>query len=103
MTIAFHRAIPVFRSHSLEKARALPGDVLGCKVDGQHRCEPEAVALMRGSRDGLTVYLGGDHGAGTPGAVAFVCRELNVKKYGYNPPSPSRPRGRPHETALLNA
>jgi ribosomal-protein-alanine N-acetyltransferase len=94
MTIAFHRAIPIFRIFSLEKAREFYVDFLGFKVDWEHRFEPEAPALVQVSRDGLTFYLSEHHGDGTPGSIAYVSvtgvrelhRELNDKKYRYNRP-----------------
>ena len=94
MTIAFDRAIPIFRIFSLEKAREFYVDFLGFKVDWEHRFEPEAPAFIQVSRDGLTFYLSEHHGDGTPGSIAYVSvtgvgelhRELTDKKYRYNRP-----------------
>jgi catechol 2,3-dioxygenase-like lactoylglutathione lyase family enzyme len=126
MTVAFHRAIPVLRIFSLEKAREFYVDFPGCKVDWEHRFEPAAAAFVRVSRDGLRFNLSEHHGDGTPGSVAVVCvtgvrelpRELNDKKDRATvppcrsgngmtertaSPSLSRSRRRPHDTAPLNA
>jgi ribosomal-protein-alanine N-acetyltransferase len=94
MTIAFHRAIPIFRIFSLENAREFYVDFLGFKVDWEHRFEPDAPAFVQVSREGLTFYLSEHHGDGTPGSAAYIAvsgvrelhRELNDKKYRYNRP-----------------
>jgi ribosomal-protein-alanine N-acetyltransferase len=94
MTIAFHRAIPIFRIFPLKKAREFYVDFLGFKVDWEHRFEPEAPAPVQVSRDGLSFYLSEHHGDGTPGSIADVSatgvrelhRELSDKRYRYNRP-----------------
>jgi catechol 2,3-dioxygenase-like lactoylglutathione lyase family enzyme len=94
MTIEFERAIPIFRIFSLEKAREFYVDFLGCKVDWQHRFEPDAPVFMQVSRGDLFIYLSEHHGDGTPGSIAYVSttgvrelhRELNDKKYRHNHP-----------------
>jgi catechol 2,3-dioxygenase-like lactoylglutathione lyase family enzyme len=94
MPIEFHRAIPIFRIYSLEKAREFYVGFLGFKVDWEHRFEPDAPVFMQVSRDGLLIYLSEHHGDGTPGSIAYVTmtgvrelhRELNDKKYRHNHP-----------------
>jgi catechol 2,3-dioxygenase-like lactoylglutathione lyase family enzyme len=94
MPIEFHRAIPIFRIYSLEKAREFYVGFLGFKVDWEHRFEPDAPVFMQVSRDGLLIYLSEHHGDGTPGSIAYVTttgvrelhRELNDKKYRHNRP-----------------
>jgi catechol 2,3-dioxygenase-like lactoylglutathione lyase family enzyme len=94
MPIQFHRAIPIFRIYSLEKAREFYVGFLGFKVDWEHRFEPDAPVFMQVSRDGLSIYLSEHHGDGTPGSVAYVTmtgvrelhRELNDKNYRHNHP-----------------
>jgi catechol 2,3-dioxygenase-like lactoylglutathione lyase family enzyme len=94
MPIEFHRAIPIFRIYSLEKAREFYVGFLGFKVDWEHRFEPDAPVFMQVSRDGLPIYLSEHHGDGTPGSIAYVTmtgvrelhRELNDKKYRHNHP-----------------
>jgi hypothetical protein len=94
MTVQFDRVVPIFRIYSLEKAREFYLDFLGCKVDWEHRFEPDAPVYMRGSRAGLIVHLSEHHGDGTLGSLAYVYmtgveqlhRELNDKKYRHNRP-----------------
>jgi catechol 2,3-dioxygenase-like lactoylglutathione lyase family enzyme len=94
MPIQFHRAIPIFRIYSLEKAREFYVGFLGFNVDWEHRFEPDAPVFMQVSRDGLLIYLSEHHGDGTPGSIAYVAmtgvrdlhRELNDKKYRHNRP-----------------
>lgn len=94
MPIEFHRAIPIFRIYSLEKAREFYVGFLGFKVDWEHTFEPDAPVFMQVSRDGLLIYLSEHHGDGTPGSIAYVTmtgvrelhRELNDKKYRHNHP-----------------
>lgn len=94
MPVQFGSAIPTFRIFSLEKAREFYLDFLSCKVDWEHRFEPDAPVYMQVSRGGLILRLSEHHGDGTPGSVAYVStagvvelhRELNDKKYRYNRP-----------------
>jgi len=94
MTIAFERAIPIFRIFSLEKAREFYVDFLGCKVDWQASFEPDSPVYMHVSRGALVVHLSENHGDATPGSHAYVItngvrdlhRELNDKKYRHNRP-----------------
>jgi catechol 2,3-dioxygenase-like lactoylglutathione lyase family enzyme len=94
MAITFHRAVPIFRIYSLEKAREFYLDFLGFKVDWEHRFEADGPVFMRVSRDGLAIHLSEHHGDGTPGSIAYVYmtgvselhRELNDKKYRHNRP-----------------
>jgi catechol 2,3-dioxygenase-like lactoylglutathione lyase family enzyme len=50
MAMEFKRVVPIFRIFSLEKAREFYLDFLGCKVDWEHRFEPDAPVYMRVSR-----------------------------------------------------
>jgi catechol 2,3-dioxygenase-like lactoylglutathione lyase family enzyme len=94
MPIQLHRAIPIFRIYSLEKAREFYVDFLGFNIDWEHRFEPDAPVFMQVSRDGLLIYLSEHHGDGTPGSIAYITvngvrdlhRELNDKKYRHNRP-----------------
>jgi len=94
----FKRVVPIFRIFSLEKAREFYLDFLGCKVDWEHRFEPEAPVYMRVSRGDFVVHLSEHHGDGTPGSIAYVYmtgvadlhRELIDKKYRYNRPGLQR-------------
>jgi catechol 2,3-dioxygenase-like lactoylglutathione lyase family enzyme len=95
MAVQFQRVVPVFRIFSLEKAREFYLDFLDCKVDWEHRFEPDAPVYMQVSRDGLALRLSEHHGDGTPGSIFYVVvtgvrelhRELNEKKYRHNRPS----------------
>jgi len=90
----FKRVVPIFRIFSLEQAREFYLDFLGCKVDWEHRFEPDAPVFMRVSRGELMLHLSEHHGDGTPGSIAYVYmtgvadlhRELIEKKYRYNRP-----------------
>jgi catechol 2,3-dioxygenase-like lactoylglutathione lyase family enzyme len=90
----FKRIVPIFRIFSLEKAREFYLDFLGCKVDWEHRFEPDAPVFMRVSRGELVLHLSEHYGDGTPGSIAYVYmtgvadlhRELIEKKYRYNRP-----------------
>jgi catechol 2,3-dioxygenase-like lactoylglutathione lyase family enzyme len=98
MAIEFKRVAPIFRIYSLEKAREFYVGFLGCKVDFEHRFEPDAPVYMGVSRGDLVLHLSEHHGDGTPGSVAYVYtsgvealhRELNDKKYRHNRPGLQR-------------
>jgi catechol 2,3-dioxygenase-like lactoylglutathione lyase family enzyme len=94
MSIEFRRVVPIFRIYSLDKAREFYLGFLGCKVDWEHRFEPDAPVYMQVSRGELVLHLSEHHGDGTPGSVAYVYttgvealhRELNDRKYRHNRP-----------------
>jgi len=94
MAAVFNNVAPVFRIYSEEKAREFYLGFLGCKVDWEHRFEPEAPLYMQVSRNGLVIHLSEHHGDGTPGSVAYVYmsgvealhRELNYKNHRHNRP-----------------
>ncbi len=94
MPVEFHAVIPTFRIFSLEKALEFYVGFLGCKVDWEHRFEPDAPVFMQVSRGALVLYLSEHHGDGTPGSTAYVRttgvrelqRELIEKKYRHNRP-----------------
>lgn len=98
MTVAFNKAVPVFRIFSEEKAREFYLGFLGCKVDWEHRFHPDAPVYMQVSRNGLVIHLSEHHGDGTPGSHAYVYtsgvhvlhRELNEKNYRHNRPGLDR-------------
>ena len=94
MAVQFQRVVPTFRIFSLEKAREFYLGFLGCKVEWEHRFDPDAPVYMRVSRDNLVLHLSEHHGDGTPGSIAYVYttgvrelhRELNDKNYRHNRP-----------------
>jgi catechol 2,3-dioxygenase-like lactoylglutathione lyase family enzyme len=98
MAVEFKRAVPIFRIFSLEKAREFYFDFLGCKIDWEHRFEPDFPIYMQVSRGGLVFHLSEHHGDGTPGSLAYIYvsgveelhRELIGKKYRYNRPGLNR-------------
>ncbi|MBM3530501.1 MAG: VOC family protein [Alphaproteobacteria bacterium] len=98
MSIAFRRAVPVFRIYSLEKAQEFYVGFLGFKVDWENSFEPGGPVYMQVSRGDVAFHLSEHHGDGTPGSVAYVYssgvedlhRELNDKKYRHNRPGLQR-------------
>jgi catechol 2,3-dioxygenase-like lactoylglutathione lyase family enzyme len=94
MNMEFRRVVPTLRIFSLEKAREFYLDFLGCKVDWEHRFEPNAPVYMQVSRGGFAVHLSEHHGDGTPGTHVYVYmtgvealqRELIGKQYRHNRP-----------------
>ena len=98
MTVEFQKSVPVFRIFSLEKAHEFYVDFLGCKVDWQHRFDPDAPVYMQVSRGDFVLHLSEHHGDGTPGSHVYVYstgvevlhRELNAKNYRHNRPGLQR-------------
>jgi catechol 2,3-dioxygenase-like lactoylglutathione lyase family enzyme len=98
VALAFDKIVPVFRIFSLEKAHEFYVDFLGCKIDFQHRFEPDLPVYMGVSPGSLALHLSEHHGDGTPGSVVYVYmkgveafhRELNEKKYRHNRPGLQR-------------
>ena len=94
MAVEFKNVIPTFRIFSLDKAREFYIDFLGCKIDWEHRFDPDAPVYMQVSRGDLKLHLSEHHGDGTPGSLAYVImsgikdlhRELNDKNYRHNHP-----------------
>jgi catechol 2,3-dioxygenase-like lactoylglutathione lyase family enzyme len=54
------------------KARAFYVDLLGFRVDWEHRFEPGFPLYMQVSRGSVRLHLSEHHGDGTPGSVVFV-------------------------------
>lgn len=90
MTVRIHRAIPVLRIFSVEKAREFYVGFLGFGVAFEHRFDSEAPLYMAVERDGLTLHLSEHHGDACPGAalivpvenLATLHREITAKGYG---------------------
>jgi len=88
------RVTPVLRIFDEAKAREFYVDFLGCRVDWEHRFDPQAPVYMQVSRDGLAIHLSEHHGDGTPGSIVYVYmrgveelhRELKEKNYRHNHP-----------------
>jgi catechol 2,3-dioxygenase-like lactoylglutathione lyase family enzyme len=65
-------AVPILRMFDIAKAKAFYADLLGFRVDWEHRFEPGYPLYMQVSRDGVRLHLSEHHGDGTPGQVVFV-------------------------------
>ncbi len=92
--IAFEQPIPIFRIFDEEKARGFYEGFLDCRVDWEHRFEPNTPLYMQVSRGGLKLHLSEHSGDASPGGTA-VCtmkgvaafqRGLIAKNYRYNRP-----------------
>lgn len=70
--LAFKKAVPVLRMFDVAKAKAFYVDLLGFRIDWEHRFEPGYPLYMQVSRDGVRLHLSEHHGDGTPGSVVFV-------------------------------
>ena len=65
-------AVPILRMFDLAKARAFYVDLLGFRVDWEHRFEPGFPLYMQVSRDSVRLHLSEHHGDGTPGQVVWI-------------------------------
>jgi catechol 2,3-dioxygenase-like lactoylglutathione lyase family enzyme len=96
--ISFTQVIPTLRMFDVAKAKEFYVDYLGCKIDFEHRFEPDTPLFIQVSRDGLVLQLSEHFGDGTPGSVVFVWtqgldalhHELREKKYRYLRPGIER-------------
>ena len=70
--LALQDATPILRIFDLAKAKAFYVDLLGFRIDWEHRFEPGYPLYMQVSRDGVRLHLSEHHGDGTPGQVVFV-------------------------------
>jgi len=68
----FDDVIPIFRIFDLEKANAFYVDLLGFRIDWQHRFEEGYPLYMQVSRGGLRLHLSEHHGDATPGSSAYI-------------------------------
>lgn len=69
---ALKKAVPVLRIFDIAKAKAFYVDLLGFRVDWEHRFEPSYPLYMQISRGSLRLHLSEHHGDGTPGSVVFI-------------------------------
>ncbi len=69
---ALKDAVPVLRMFDVAKAKAFYVDLLGFRIDWEHRFEPGFPLYMQVSRGGVRLHLSEHHGDGTPGSVVFV-------------------------------
>lgn len=70
--LALKNAVPILRLFDIAKAKAFYIDLLGFRVDWEHRFEPGYPLYMQVSRDGVRLHLSEHHGDGTPGSVVFL-------------------------------
>jgi hypothetical protein len=89
------RVVPILRIFDVGKTREFYVDFLGCRVDWEHRFEPQAPVYMQVSRAGLVLHLSEHHGDASPGATVYVevvglddlHRELTARQYRYMRPA----------------
>jgi catechol 2,3-dioxygenase-like lactoylglutathione lyase family enzyme len=65
-------AIPILRSFDEAKAKAFYVELLGFKIDWEHRFQPDFPLYMQVSRDGLRLHVSEHHGDATPGSTTFI-------------------------------
>ncbi|WP_307802794.1 glyoxalase superfamily protein [Cellulomonas dongxiuzhuiae] len=65
-------AVPVLRVLDITTAYAFYRDVLGCRVDWEHRFGPGMPVYAQVSRDELRLHLSEHHGDGVSGGVLWV-------------------------------
>lgn len=92
--VAFQPPVPIFRIFDEEKARGFYEGFLDCKVDWEHRFEPNTPIYMQVSRGALRLHLSEHSGDASPGGTAVVYMKgvaalqkgLIAKNYRYNRP-----------------
>jgi hypothetical protein len=92
------RAIPVLRIVDVGKAREFYLDLLGFRIDWEHRFADDAPVYMQIARGDLVLDLSEHHGDGSPGATVHVCttcpqdlhREIIAKYYRFMRPGSER-------------
>jgi hypothetical protein len=70
--VSLSDAVPILRSFDEGKAKAFYVDLLGFKVDWEHRFEPDFPLYMQVSRDGLRLHVSEHHGDATPGSSTYI-------------------------------
>ncbi|HEY1753641.1 MAG TPA: glyoxalase superfamily protein [Caulobacteraceae bacterium] len=70
--VSFDPPIPILRMFDVAKAKAFYVDLLGFRVDWEHRFEPGFPLYMQVSRGGMRLHLSEHHGDGTPGTVVWI-------------------------------
>ena len=66
------RITPVLRIFDIAKAKAFYVDLLGFRIDWEHRFEPGFPLYMQVSRGDIRLHLSEHHGDGTPGSAVFI-------------------------------
>ena len=67
------RAIPVLRIVDVGKAKEFYLDLLGFRIDWEHRFADDAPVYMHIDRGDRVLDLSEHHGDGSPGATVYVC------------------------------
>jgi catechol 2,3-dioxygenase-like lactoylglutathione lyase family enzyme len=70
--VTLENAIPILRMFDVAKAKAFYVELLGFRVDWEHRFEPGFPLYMQVSRGGIRLHLSEHHGDGTPGTVVWI-------------------------------
>lgn len=70
--VALEVAVPILRMFDVEKAKAFYVDLLGFKIEWEHRFEPGYPLYMQVARAGLRLHLSEHHGDATPGSAVYV-------------------------------
>jgi catechol 2,3-dioxygenase-like lactoylglutathione lyase family enzyme len=65
-------AVPILRMFDVAKAKAFYVDLLGFRVDWEHRFEPGFPLYMQVSRGPARLHLSEHHGDGTPGSAVWI-------------------------------
>lgn len=99
MALKYLSTVPILRSFDEAKAREFYVGFLGCKVDWEHRFEPDTPLYMQVSRDGMAFHISEHHGDATPGShvrievkgLVELHAELIGKRYRNNRPGLERP------------
>lgn len=77
--VSLEDAVPILRSFDETKAKAFYIDLLGFKLDWEHRFGPDFPLYMQVSRDGVRLHVSEHHGDATPGSTTFVyMRQLDA-------------------------
>jgi len=106
----FSAIVPLLRMFDISATRAFYLNYLGCKVDFEHRFEPELPLYMQVSRGACRLHLTQHHGDCSPGAavridcddVRGLYAELTSKTYNFLRPGIQTPPWGGTELTLLD-
>ena len=71
-SVALRVAVPILRMFDVEKAKAFYVDLLGFKIEWEHRFAPDYPLYMQVVRGGLRLHLSEHHGDATPGSAVYI-------------------------------
>jgi catechol 2,3-dioxygenase-like lactoylglutathione lyase family enzyme len=69
---ALKATTPILRIFDVAKAKAFYVDLLGFRIDWEHRFEPGYPLYMQLSRGDIRLHLSEHHGDGTPGSAVYI-------------------------------